>query len=53
MRKRIMKKLQAMGVAVCAAVLLGSCKSGKTALGIEALNGDWNITTVNGKPATA
>ena len=48
-----MKKLQAMGVAVCAAVLLGSCKSGKTALGLEALNGDWNITTVNGKPATA
>ena len=48
-----MKKLQAMGAAVCAALFLGSCGSGKTALKPEALNGDWNITTVNGRPATA
>ena len=48
-----MKKLNTMGVALLAIVLASSCGSSKNALQTSALEGEWNIITVNGKEATA
>ena len=48
-----MKKLSTMGVALLAIVLASSCGSSKNALQTSALEGEWNIITVNGKEATA
>ena len=42
-----------MGVALLAIVLASSCGSSKNALQTSALEGEWNIITVNGKEATA
>lgn len=48
-----MKKTQMMAAALFTVVMATSCGSTKTSLQPEALNGEWNIMTVNGKQATA
>ncbi len=48
-----MKRMKTMGAALLAVVLASSCSSTKNTLQTSALNGEWNITTVNGKAATA
>lgn len=39
--------------AICAAFTMTSCKSSKNALEVSALNGEWNVTTVNGQKPEA
>ena len=48
-----MKKTSAMGAAIAAFALATGCGSSKNALQTSALEGEWNILTVNGKAATA
>lgn len=48
-----MKKLSIMTVAALAAALSTGCGSNKTALQPGALEGEWNVTTVNGQTAQA
>lgn len=48
-----MKKSNAMGAAFLAAVLASGCGSGRNALQTGALEGEWNVVTVNGKEASA
>lgn len=40
-------------VAISAAFTMTSCKSSKNALQVSALNGEWNVTTVNGQKPEA
>lgn len=40
-------------MALCAAVLLTSCATGKKSTTLSALDGEWNITEINGKAVTA
>ena len=47
------KNLKAMGAACAAAILACSCGSSKNALQTSALEGEWNIITVNGQKAEA
>lgn len=48
-----MKTLRIMGTAFLAIAMASSCGSSKNMLQTSALNGEWNITTVKGKPAKA
>lgn len=48
-----MKKSNLLASGLLVAALASSCSSSKTALHYSALQGDWNITQVNGKAATA
>lgn len=44
-----MKKMIFMFAAVCAGALMVSCGSGKNLLTLSSLNGEWNITEVDGQ----
>lgn len=44
-----MKKLVLKIMAVCAGALIVSCGSGKNMLSVSSLNGEWNITEVDGQ----
>ena len=48
-----MKKSSAMGIAILTIVLASGCGSSKNTLQTSALEGEWNIITVNGKEAIA
>lgn len=48
-----MKKLIVKLMAVCAGALIVSCNSGKNMLSLSALNGEWNITEVEGQKIAA
>ena len=48
-----MKKLKTMGAATVALIMASSCGSSRNALQTSALEGDWNIMTVNGQKAEA
>lgn len=48
-----MKGINIMTAAFLTAILATSCGSSKSSLQPEALNGEWNIITVNGQQATA
>lgn len=48
-----MKKNKTISAALLTILMATSCGSTKTSLKPEALNGEWNILTVNGKQATA
>nr|WP_260402856.1 hypothetical protein [Phocaeicola vulgatus] len=43
-----MKKLVLKMMAVCAGALIVSCGSGKNMLSVSSLDGEWNITEVDG-----
>ena len=44
-----MKKLVLKMMAVCAGALIVSCGSGKNMLSVSSLDGEWNITEVDGQ----
>ena len=48
-----MKKSSAMGIAILTIILASGCGSSKNTLQTSALEGEWNIITVNGKEAIA
>lgn len=48
-----MKTLKAISAAVFAAILMMSCGSNKNILTANALDGEWDIKSVNGKAVTA
>lgn len=48
-----MKKRSLLGTILLSGIIMTGCGSSKTALEVNALNGDWNIATVNGQQATA
>lgn len=48
-----MKKLKTMGAATVALIMASSCGSSRNALQTSALEGEWNIMTVNGQKAEA
>lgn len=48
-----MKKGHLLTAILLGGILTSGCNCSKTALQVEALNGDWNIETVNGQQATA
>lgn len=48
-----MKKLIVKLMAICAGALIVSCNSGKNMLSLSALNGEWNITEVEGQKIAA
>ena len=49
LQKNNMKKLVLKMMAVCAGALIVSCGSGKNMLSVSSLDGEWNITEVDGQ----